>query len=281
MSVVNIQTNIDLQLRSMPTEARKVCVGCGKSVNKGAVQGCSNDLFRFFISARSCKKIERLEDACRKCRSKFDNWLRKNRDEFNDLFVQKEFDDQPVSSPDSLSDDTSKLPIIESTHSRTFYPNRFDSRHCTGSYHESSCISSVSCCVNKHKVTESLFRVCFVCQEKDHGTFKVISEDQRRMVFVKRGMLVPVGNRCCSVHLYNGHLSYEATQEINASITDVMCLDSNAVALLVDDCCKTAREMKTFDFDDPSSLDNEAYYNITGLKKGNSFVVRDDSYEII
>lgn len=100
----------------MPAEARKVCVGCGKTVSKGAVQGCGNDLFRFFISARSCKKIERGEDACRKCRSKFDNWLRKNRDEFNDLFVQKESDDQSVSSLDSLSDEPSKLPIIEPTH---------------------------------------------------------------------------------------------------------------------------------------------------------------------
>jgi hypothetical protein len=100
------------------------------------------------------------------------------------------------------------------------------------------------------------------------------------MVFVKRGILVPVGNRCCSVHVYNGHLSYEAMQEIKASITDVMCLDSNAVALLVDDGCKTVQEMKTFDFDDPASLDNEAYYNITGLEKGKSFVLLDDSSTI-
>ena len=67
-------------------------------------------------------------------------------------------------------------------------------------------------------------------------------------------------------------------QQIKASITDVISLDSNAVGLLVDDCCKTVREMKTFDFDDPSSLDNEAYYNVTGLEKGKSYVVLDDSY---
>lgn len=101
------------------------------------------------------------------------------------------------------------------------------------------------------------------------------------MVFVKRGIVVPVGNRCCSYHIYNAHLSYEAMQEIKASITDVMCFDSNAVALLVDDCCKTIRDMKTFDFDDPASLDNEAYYNITGLEKGKSFIVLDDSDAIV
>ena len=113
------------------------------------LQGCDNDLFRFFLLARSRKKIERWEDACRKYRSKFDNWLRKNRDEFNNLFVQKEFDDQSVSSLGILSDDTSELPIIEPTHTRAIHPTRVDSRHCTGSYQESSCISSVSCCVKK------------------------------------------------------------------------------------------------------------------------------------
>jgi hypothetical protein len=133
----------------MPAEARKVCAGCGKTISKGVVQGCGNGLFRFFLSAWSCKKIERWEDACRKCRSKFDNWLRKNRDEFNNLFVQKEFDDQSVSSLDVLSDDTSELPIIEPTHSRAIHPTRIDSRHCTGSYQESSCISSVSRFVKK------------------------------------------------------------------------------------------------------------------------------------
>ena len=100
------------------------------------------------------------------------------------------------------------------------------------------------------------------------------------MVFVKRGILVPVGNRCCSVYVCNGHLSHEAMQEIKASFTDGMCLHSDAVALLVDDCCKTVREMKKFDFDDPASLNNETYDNITGLEKGKAFVILNDSYAI-
>lgn len=115
-----------------------------------------------------------------------------------------------------------------------------------------------------------LFRVCFVCREPDHRPFKVVSEEQRRLIFVKSGVFVPPGNRCCNTHLYNGHLSFEALQKIKPNITDVLRLDSNAVSVLLDDCCKTIQGMKTFDFDDPASLDNNAYYNITGLEKGRS-----------
>ena len=65
-----------------------------------------------------------------------------------------------------------------------------------------------------------------------------------------------------------------------ASITDMIFLDSDAVALLLDDCCKTVQEMKTFDFDDPASRNNEAYYNIAVLRKSKSFVILNVSHAI-
>jgi hypothetical protein len=74
----------------MPRTDRRKCAGCDKTIDGGVIHGCSNDLFRFFISARSLKRIERSDDACRKCRSKFDNWLRKNREEFGDLRFQED-----------------------------------------------------------------------------------------------------------------------------------------------------------------------------------------------
>ena len=88
------------------------------------------------------------------------------------------------------------------------------------------------------------------------------------MVFVKLSVLVPMGNRCCSHHLFNKQLSYEALRMIDGSIADVMYLDSHGVAKLLNECFETINKTKSFDFDDPSALDNEAYYNMTGLGKG-------------
>lgn len=89
------------------------------------------------------------------------------------------------------------------------------------------------------------------------------------MIFIRLGTLIPAGNRCCSYHLYNGHLSYEAMQMIDGNMGDVIRLDSTAVIGLLTECCDTIRTMKSFNFDDPASLDSEAYYNLTGLGKGN------------
>ena len=87
------------------------------------------------------------------------------------------------------------------------------------------------------------------------------------MIFVRRGIFVPIGNRCCSIRLYNGHLSFEAMPALTSSMTDHIHLDSNAISHLLDDCCSSINRMKTFDLDDPSSLDITAYNNITGLQR--------------
>lgn len=88
------------------------------------------------------------------------------------------------------------------------------------------------------------------------------------MVFIKRGIVVPAGSRCCNNHLYNNHLTYGALHEITFAKTDKVTLDANSVVELIGDCCTTIQNMKTFDFDDPTSLDDETYYNMTGLQKG-------------
>lgn len=72
-------TNIDDHC-AMPRTDRARCVGCDKVIGDGSSFGCNNSVFRFFLSARSLKRIDRTELACRKCRAKFDNWVRKNKD---------------------------------------------------------------------------------------------------------------------------------------------------------------------------------------------------------
>jgi hypothetical protein len=88
------------------------------------------------------------------------------------------------------------------------------------------------------------------------------------MVFVKRGIVVPSGTRCCRRHLYNNHLTYDALRLITPTKVDTISFDGNSVIELVTDCCTSIQNMKTFDFDDPSSLNKESYHIMTGLKRG-------------
>ena len=113
-----------------------------------------------------------------------------------------------------------------------------------------------------------LFSTCLVCTENDKQPSRVLSVDQQKMVFVKRGILIPSGSRCRENHLYNDHLTHESLQSITDVKTDMVSLNADAAIQLLDDCCQIIRGKKTFDFDDPTSLDEKAYYNITGLQKG-------------
>lgn len=66
----------------MPRTNRIKCAGCDKGIDGGYPNACSNNLFRLFLSARSLKKITATDSACRKCRHKFDNSIKKTKDDF-------------------------------------------------------------------------------------------------------------------------------------------------------------------------------------------------------
>lgn len=87
------------------------------------------------------------------------------------------------------------------------------------------------------------------------------------MVFVKKGIFISPGSRCCRIHLDRGRLTHDALEEITHVKIEMFSLDSNAVITLIDDCCSVIRNIKTFDFDDPTSLNDETYRNITGIDK--------------
>ena len=58
---------------------------------------------------------------------------------------------------------------------------------------------------------------------------------------------------------------------IEGNITDMFCLDSNTIVNLLKESFDIVRETTSFDFGDPSPLDNDAYYNTTGFIKGKAF----------
>ena len=97
---------------------------------------------------------------------------------------------------------------------------------------------------------------------------KVLSDEQRTMIFLTRGIWVPKGVRCCSNHLYKGHLSYEARQSVKQSKADDIILNKSDVEKLIDDFRSSLKHAGSLDFDDPGALDNETYETITGLNRG-------------
>lgn len=69
----------------MPRSDRITCAGCDKRIDGGSIYRFSNNLFRLFISARTLKKVAISDPVCRKCRWKFDNWVKKTKGDFNDF----------------------------------------------------------------------------------------------------------------------------------------------------------------------------------------------------
>ena len=79
----------------------------------------------------------------------------------------------------------------------------------------------------------------------------MLSDEKRTMVFLRRGIWVPKGVRCCSNHLYKGHLLYEAQQSVKQSKADDILLNTDDVLKLTDDFHLALKHAGSFDFDDP------------------------------
>ncbi len=60
----------------------------------------------------------------------------------------------------------------------------------------------------------------------DHPSSKFFSQPQRTMIFLKREIYVSSGARCCSNHIYPGHLTAESFQKICVSQVGRLKIDS-------------------------------------------------------
>ena len=98
---------------------------------------------------------------------------------------------------------------------------------------------------------------------------KVLSSVQRTMIFLKRGIFVPPGTRCCRTHVVRKQLTVESFNKICASKADHWTLDTVGFQMLLRDLRSILSSQNSFSFDDPSSLNEEAYKTIVGLTRGN------------
>ena len=115
-----------------------------------------------------------------------------------------------------------------------------------------------------------VLRTCAVCGDKHMLSAKVLPSIQRTLVFLKRGVFIPPGSRCCSGHLVNRQLTMKSFDQIPVCKPDRLTLDSVGLQVLLEEVRAIVNCRNSFDFDDPTSLDDEAYKTIVGLTKGSS-----------
>ena len=70
-------------------------------------------------------------------------------------------------------------------------------------------------------------RSCIVCGLTDAINWTRLNENQRNMLFIKRGISVLPGAWCCDEHLYKKQLSYEALNQISTYECDCILVNSN------------------------------------------------------
>ena len=109
---------------------------------------------------------------------------------------------------------------------------------------------------------------------KDARNRTRLNHYDRNMLFIRRGIYVQPGARCCEHHFYNGQLSHEAIFQITPANSELVAFDSSEIQNITTDFRLMSQNQQTFDFDNPSSLDDTAYLNITGLTKGKNILSR-------
>lgn len=112
------------------------------------------------------------------------------------------------------------------------------------------------------------YRSCIICGATDANDRTRLNKQHRNILFIKRGIFVQPGARCCGDHLSKDQLSYEAIHKIIPYGSERVSFTSNEIQQIITDFRAVIQNHQALNFDDPTSLDDTAYYNITGLSKG-------------
>ena len=88
------------------------------------------------------------------------------------------------------------------------------------------------------------------------------------MIFLKCGIAVATGSRCCKDHSCEDELSIKPFDHIRVSKGGRWKIDSDEFCMFVEDVRVTLFKQKTIAFDDPTYFSEEGYQSIVGLSKG-------------
>jgi len=124
-------------------------------------------------------------------------------------------------------------------------------------------------------------RTCIVCGFTKATDRCRLTDEQRNLVFLKRNIYVPPNSRCCKKHLYNKQLTYEALSEIKSTTSSYEMWGAKEITECLDGLRAAADSSRSFDFDNPSSMTDYDYVNITGLNKGNNYLYSQEFDRLI
>ena len=107
-------------------------------------------------------------------------------------------------------------------------------------------------------------RICCICRSTD-GPFVAMPEKATIHVFVKQGLLVPVGVRCCPSHLDGKTLKSGTEIDKSRLRKTTSNLDASDIMWLLDRLRGLVSELqkKRLDFDDPNALSDDDILNLT------------------
>ena len=130
--------------------------------------------------------------------------------------------------------------------------------------------------VSKGKVTLTLpivsagktHKCCAVCRKRG-GAMVVMPEKARLDVFVRDGILVPMGVRCCPGHLDKNRLRPGITMKSLSFVKKQTSADAEKVMEIISDLRKVAlsSDRNRIDFDNPNSLSSVDIENLTGFTR--------------
>ncbi|CAF1482695.1 unnamed protein product [Rotaria sp. Silwood1] len=238
----------------MPRTNRAKCVACDRTIRSPSIRLLSTNLLRIFVSIEQRKRVTATDAICYSCRWRYIQWKKLTMGDFDHFNTIDQDDSEP---DDEINGNDDTVMSVSSSMSTDEEDEKMDPAENKGT----TISFPVSRCSKSH-------RYCIVCSEKNSKSMRVLTKEQRTMIFLKRGILVPENARCCSLHMYNRQLTYEAVEMIQPSKFDTLILNGDDVQNLINDFRLAIDNSKSFDFDNPSSLDDEAYKTITGLNRG-------------
>ncbi|CAF4665156.1 unnamed protein product, partial [Rotaria socialis] len=205
-------------------------------------------LLRVYVAVRLSKRIFSEDYICQRCRLQFFHWLRVMECDF-DRFCSRD-----ISDNEFFTNDDDKIAMV------------------VDNYEERIVESSVQTDPQTPRISIPVFRCskshqfCVIC-DIEIISAKVLSSVQPTMIFLKRGVFVSSGSRCCSEHVVKKQLTVESFDKICITRTDCWTLDSFGLQVLLTDTRSMLLQQNSFNFDDPTSLNEEAYKTIVGLTK--------------
>ncbi|XP_062618934.1 uncharacterized protein LOC134280537 [Saccostrea cucullata] len=108
---------------------------------------------------------------------------------------------------------------------------------------------------------------CLICK-KPGPKLIVVTQYARVRAFLRKKMFVPAGSRCCPKHIADKEFTDDALQQMQQTNPDTNINRTSIVELLQQTREFALRnESIRLNFDDAKSMDNEDYYNLTGLTK--------------